>query len=154
MQRIADRERAPMYIIGETTGDMKFTFENAKTQEKPIDLELKDMFGNPPKTIMEDKTVKEKYSDLEYTADKLEEYLEQVLQLEAVASKDWLTNKVDRSVSGRVVRQQGVGPLHLPLSDVAVVLWLQRTPGYCYFNWTCSGGSLGGCACRIAFSHC
>lgn len=94
LKRIADRERAPMYVIGETTGDMKFTFENAKTHETPIDLELKDMFGNPPKTIMEDKTVKEKLADLEYSADKLEEYLEQVLQIEAVASKDWLTNKV------------------------------------------------------------
>ena len=121
LQQIAERERAPMYVIGETTGDMKFTFENAKTQEKPIDLELKDMFGNPPKTIMEDKTVKEKYAEPEYTADKLEEYLEQVLQIEAVACKDWLTNKVDRSVSGKVIRQQGVGPLHLPLSDVAAV---------------------------------
>lgn len=122
LQKIADRERAPMYIIGETTGDMKFTFENAETGEKPIDLELKDMFGNPPKTIMEDKTLKEVYTDLEYTADKLEEYIEQVLQIEAVASKDWLTNKVDRSVSGRVARQQCVGPLQLPLSDVAAVM--------------------------------
>lgn len=121
LQRIADRERAPMYVIGETTGDHRFTFENAKTHEKPIDLELKDMFGNPPKTIMEDKTVKEKYSDLEYSADKLEEYLEQVLQIEAVACKDWLTNKVDRSISGKVVRQQCVGPLHLPLSDAAAM---------------------------------
>jgi len=121
LQKISDRERAPMYVIGETTGDMKFTFENAKTGEKPIDWELKDMFGNPPKTIMEDKTIKEKYNDLEYSADKLEEYLEQILQIEAVACKDWLTNKVDRSVTGRVVRQQGVGPLHLPLSDVAAV---------------------------------
>ena len=75
LQKIADRERATMYIIGETTGDMKFTFENAETGEKPIDLELKDMFGNPPKTIMEDKTLKEVYTDLEYTADKLEEYI-------------------------------------------------------------------------------
>ena len=86
LKRIADRERAPMYVIGETTGDMKFTFENAKTHETPIDLELKDMFGNPPKTIMEDKTVKEKYAGLEYSADKLEEYLEQVLQIEAGVS--------------------------------------------------------------------
>lgn len=122
LQKIADRERAPMYVIGETTGDMKFTFENAKTGEKPIDLELKDMFGNPPKTIMEDKTIKEKYDDLEYSADKLEEYIEQVLQIEAVASKDWLTNKVDRSVTGKIARQQCVGPLQLPLSDVAAVM--------------------------------
>ena len=121
LKRIADRERAPMYVIGETTGDMKFTFENVKTHETPIDLELKDMFGNPPKTIMEDKTVKEKYADLEYSADKLEEYLEQVLQIEAVASKDWLTNKVDRSVTGKVARQQCQGELQLPLSDCGVV---------------------------------
>lgn len=121
LQRIADRERAPMYVIGETTGDHRFTFENAKNNEKPIDLELKDMFGNPPKTIMEDKTVKEKYTDPEYSADRLEEYLEQVLQIEAVASKDWLTNKVDRSISGKIVRQQCVGPLQLPLSDSAAV---------------------------------
>ena len=121
LQRVADRERAPMYVIGETTGDHRFVFENAKTQEKPIDLELKDMFGNPPKTVMVDKTVKEKYSDLEYDVARLEEYLEQVLQIEAVACKDWLTNKVDRSVTGKVRRQQCVGALHLPLSDVAVM---------------------------------
>lgn len=121
LQAIADRERAPMYVVGETTGDDRFTFENANNGERPIDLELKDMFGNPPKTIMDDKTVEEKYSDLEYSADKLEEYIEQVLQIEAVACKDWLTNKVDRSVSGRIARQQCVGPLQLPLSDVAAV---------------------------------
>ncbi|MEG2227721.1 MAG: phosphoribosylformylglycinamidine synthase [Odoribacter sp.] len=121
LQRIADRERAPMYVIGETTGDNRFTFENAKTGERPIDLELKDMFGNPPRTIMEDRTVKEKYTDFDYSVDHLEEYIEQVLQIEAVACKDWLTNKVDRSVSGKVIRQQCVGPLQLPLSDVAAV---------------------------------
>ncbi len=122
LQKISERERAPMYVIGETTGDMKFTFENALTGEKPIDLELKDMFGNPPRTLMEDRTVGERYSDPEYVADKLEEYIEQVLQIEAVAAKDWLTNKVDRSVTGRIARQQCVGPLQLPLSDVAAVM--------------------------------
>lgn len=121
LQKIADRERAPMYVIGEATGDHRFTFENANNGERPIDLELKDMLGNPPKTIMEDKTIKEKYTAPEYSADKIEEYIEQVLQIEAVACKDWLTNKADRSVSGRVSRQQCVGPLQLPLSDVAVV---------------------------------
>lgn len=121
MQRIADRERAPMYVIGETTGDMKFTFENGITGEKPIDLELRDMFGNPPKSVMEDRTIRKGYEALGYSVDKLVEYLGQVLQIEAVACKDWLTNKVDRSVTGRIVRQQGVGPLQLPLSDVAAV---------------------------------
>lgn len=121
LKRIADRERAPMYVIGETTGDHRFTFENANNGERPIDLELKDMFGNPPKTIMEDKTIEENFTELDYKTDKVEEYIEQVLQIEAVACKDWLTNKVDRSVTGRVARQQCAGQLQLPLNDVAAV---------------------------------
>jgi len=121
LQKIADRERAPMYVVGETTNDHKFVFLDNRTGEKPIDLEMSDMLGNPPKTTMVDKTIKEKYSQVEYSAEKLEEYVEQVLQIEAVACKDWLTNKVDRSVSGRIARQQCVGPLQLPLSDVAAV---------------------------------
>lgn len=119
--RVAERERAPMYVVGETTGNHKFTFESDTTGEKPIDLELKDMLGNPPKTTMEDKTIKEKFAEPEYTAEKLEEYIEQVLQIEAVACKDWLTNKVDRSVTGRIARQQCAGPLQLPLNDLGAV---------------------------------
>ena len=121
LKRVADRERAPMYVIGETTGDHRFVFEDGRTGEKPIDLEMSDMFGNPPKTVMVDKTVREHYADLEYDEEKLACYIEDVLQTEAVACKDWLTNKVDRSVGGRVARQQCVGPLHLPLSDLGAV---------------------------------
>ncbi|MDR0982939.1 MAG: phosphoribosylformylglycinamidine synthase [Culturomica sp.] len=121
LKTVADRERAPMYVIGEATGDKRFTFEDFRTGEKPIDLELKDMFGNPPKTIMEDNTIDEKYEDVTYETAKLEEYLEQLLQIEAVACKDWLTNKVDRSVTGRIAHQQCAGKLQLPLNDVGVV---------------------------------
>ena len=121
LRKIAERERAPFYVIGETTGDHRFTFENANNGDKPIDLELKDMFGNPPKTIMDDKTVEEDYADVVYSEDKINDYIEQVLQIEAVACKDWLTNKVDRSVTGKIARQQCVGPLQLPLADVAAV---------------------------------
>ncbi|MDL2251226.1 phosphoribosylformylglycinamidine synthase [Odoribacter sp. OttesenSCG-928-J03] len=121
LQQVADRERAPMYVIGEATGDHRFTFENFNTGEKPIDLELNDMFGNPPKTIMKDETKNEKYADLKYDSSKLEDYLEQVLQIEAVACKDWLTNKADRSVSGRIALQQCTGQLQLPLNNLGVV---------------------------------
>jgi phosphoribosylformylglycinamidine synthase len=51
----------------------------------------------------------------------LESYLEQLLKLEAVACKDWLTNKVDRCVGGKVAKQQCVGPLQLPLNNVGVM---------------------------------
>lgn len=121
LKRIADRERSPMYVIGEATGDMQFTFKNSKTGEKPIDWQLEYMFGNPPKTVLTDTTEPVRYKELTYDEDKIEDYLEDVLQLESVACKDWLTNKVDRSVTGRIAKQQGAGPLHLPLNNVGVI---------------------------------
>ena len=121
LKRIADRERAPMYVIGETTGDMRFTFEDNRTGEKPIDWPLEYMFGKTPCTVLSDRTIEEKYHDVEYDTGKLVQYIEQVLQLENVACKDWLTNKVDRSVTGRIAMQQCAGEVQLPLNDCAVV---------------------------------
>ena len=114
--RIAERERAPMYVVGETTDDMHLTFENARG-ERPIDLALSDMFGSAPKTYMRDSRQPQEQLALRYEPSQLEQYLDAVLQQEGVACKDWLTNKVDRSVTGRVARQQCQGPLQLPLSD-------------------------------------
>lgn len=118
MKQIAERERAPFYVVGETTGDHRFTFTDTKKNTRPIDLELTDMFGNPPKTILEDISVQEKFNKLEYDPGKVYEYLEALLQIEAVACKDWLTNKVDRSVTGRVAFQQTCGPIQLPLNNL------------------------------------
>jgi phosphoribosylformylglycinamidine synthase len=117
LQRIADRERSPMYRVGDVTGDHKFTFESKSTGAKPMDLDLGDMFGSSPKTIMNDETIVRNYKNPKYTLEFFHEYLDQVLQLEAVACKDWLTNKVDRCVGGRVAKQQCVGPLQLPLNN-------------------------------------
>ncbi len=120
VRRIADRERSPMYIVGETTGDMKFVFEQADGV-KPIDIKLEYMFGKPPRTVMKDHTVETHYMPVIYKDSELHYYLKNVLRLEAVACKDWLTNKVDRSVSGKVARQQCQGELQLPLSDLGAV---------------------------------
>lgn len=121
LQKIADRERSPMYTVGKVTGDHRFTFQSATTGIKPMDLELKDMFGSSPKMVMADHKVDRKYEAVAYEASQLNTYLEQVLQLEAVASKDWLTNKVDRCVGGRVAKQQCTGPLQLPLNNCGVM---------------------------------
>jgi phosphoribosylformylglycinamidine synthase len=121
LRKIAERERAPFYIIGEVTGDMIFTLENPLTHEKPIDLPLASLFGDPPKTIMIDKPDGTVYSKLIYDSQKIYEYAEQVLQIEEVACKDWLTNKVDRSVTGRLAKQQCAGPLQLPLNDLGAI---------------------------------
>ena len=122
VRRIAERERAPLYVVGETTGDAHFSFKQADGV-KPFDLDVAQMFGHSPKTIMRDETVERHYAPVEYTvsAEKLNQYLERVLQLEAVACKDWLTNKVDRSVTGKIARQQCQGEIQLPLSDCGVV---------------------------------
>lgn len=146
LQKIADRERAPMYAVGEVTGDHQFTFQtinekyfteeyknkvldfqnvNQTTEKsiglKPMDYALEDFFGSSPKTVMVDKTIDRKYADLEYDVNQIHYYLNQVLQLEAVACKDWLTNKVDRCVGGKVAKQQCAGSLQLPLNNVGVI---------------------------------
>ncbi|MEH0155722.1 phosphoribosylformylglycinamidine synthase [Limibacter armeniacum] len=121
LQRVADRERAPMYVVGETTGDMRFTFEDKKTGQNPIDMPLENFFGKAPKTVMNDSAKPSNFADVDYTAEQLSEYLEGVLQLEAVACKDWLTNKVDRSVTGRVAKQQTAGSLQLPLNNLGAM---------------------------------
>ena len=118
--KIAERERAPMYVVGETTGDHRFAFQQADGV-RPFDLAVDQMFGSSPKTYMVDKTVEHHYAMPTYELSRLNEYLANVLQLEAVACKDWLTNKVDRSVTGKIARQQCVGELQLPLSDCGVV---------------------------------
>ena len=144
VRKIAERERAPLYVVGETTGDAHFSFKQGDGV-KPFDLDVAQMFGHSPKTIMRDNTVERHYADVDYSGksgqsgnpgnpgnpgqsgnpgisgEQLQEYLERVLQLEAVACKDWLTNKVDRSVTGKIARQQCQGEIQLPLSDCGVV---------------------------------
>ncbi|MBN8650773.1 MAG: phosphoribosylformylglycinamidine synthase [Cytophagales bacterium] len=121
LKRAAERERAPMYVVGTATGDKQFKFVDNKKNTKPVELELNHLFGSSPKTILQDKTTTLAYAEVVYDVKQLSTYLEQVLQLEAVACKDWLTNKVDRSVTGRVATQQTCGQIQLPLNNVSVM---------------------------------
>lgn len=121
LEKIAQRERAPFYVVGEVTDDHHFSFHSEKRNETPIDLDLSALFGSSPKTIMEDTSITQHYRPIEYNQNEIKHYIEQLLQLEAVASKDWLTNKVDRCVTGRVAQQQCVGELQLPLSNCGVM---------------------------------
>ena len=121
LQRTAARERAPLHVVGEVTNDGHFSFESESSGDKPMDLDLDDMFGSSPKTVMRDRTSQLAYEKIDTTNIDIHAVLNQVLQLEAVACKDWLTNKVDRCVGGRVAKQQCVGALQLPLNNVAVM---------------------------------
>lgn len=121
LRTVASRERAPMYEVGRITGDRRLLFVDRNTNARPIDLALEDFFGKPPKTILTDEVANSNFEAMTYEPLRFEEYLDKVLQIEGVACKDWLTNKVDRSVTGRGAVQQTAGEIQLPLNDLAVV---------------------------------
>lgn len=121
LNKIAQRERAPLYTVGDVTGDHRFTFENRLNGDKPMDLALGDMFGSSPKMFMHDQTIESNYKDADYSAVDVYQATQNVLRLESVAAKDWLTNKVDRCVTGKVAKQQCTGALQLPLNNCGVM---------------------------------
>ena len=121
LEKVSNRERAPIYKVGKVTNDMRFVIETDEDDSCPVDLKLEYMFGKPPKTVLKDKTQKSNFSPIEFSQNELEKYLVDVLKLEAVACKDWLTNKVDRSVTGKIAMQQCAGPLQLPLNNMGIV---------------------------------
>ena len=124
LRAIAERERAPFYKIGTTTGEDNFTLKDSATGVAPIDLAIGDMMGSTPRTVMTGTTVEKKYPDVKpvgsYSPEELTKVIEDILSLESVACKDWLINKVDRSVTGLIACQQTAGEIQLPLNDVAV----------------------------------
>ncbi len=72
LHRIADRERSPIYKVGDVTGDDRFTFESKTKGDKPMDLALEDMFGSSPKTIMNDNTIERNYGGISYDTNKFQ----------------------------------------------------------------------------------
>lgn len=121
LKKVAERERAPMYVVGEATGDHKFSFVRDNGSIPPVNIRVEDLFGSSPKTILKDQTARSPFTAITYEEARIPEYIKNILQLEAVACKDWLTNKVDRSVTGRVATQQSCGAIQLPLNNVSVM---------------------------------
>jgi phosphoribosylformylglycinamidine synthase len=121
LRKVAERERSPFYVIGTATGDQKLEFGRSGQSKKPVALDLAHLFGSSPKTVLNDSEQPVNFDAIQYDTNKFREYLDHVLQLEAVACKDWLTNKVDRSVTGKVATQQTCGPIQLPLNNVGVM---------------------------------
>lgn len=119
LKKVSERERAPMFVVGEATGDHKLIF--SRRDQKPVDLEVSHLFGSSPKTILTDQKFDHHFSEAAFREENFQEYLYSVLSLEAVACKDWLTNKVDRSVTGKVATQQTCGSVQLPLNNLGVM---------------------------------
>jgi len=120
LEEIAQRERAPFYAVGIITGQENLIFKNNQGST-PVNLKLQDFFGKAPKTVIQGKTEHRDAHELSVQALNFRKDLQNVLRLEHVGCKDWLTNKVDRSVSGRVALQQCTGPFQLPLNGAGVM---------------------------------
>ena len=121
LNKIAKRERAPIYEVGTVTNNNRFTIKSKSNGNTPLDLSLDNFFGSSPETVMIDNKKIINYSSIGYDKNDFYDYLKQLFKLEAVGCKDWLTNKVDRCVGGKVAKQQCVGPLQLPLNNCGVM---------------------------------
>ena len=116
------REKVPAAFVGRVTGDGRIVLFDERDGSTPVDLELDQVLGSMPRKVFRLERVPPQSRPLRLPGSaSVRDALERVLRLVSVGSKRFLTNKVDRSVTGLVARQQCVGPLQLTLSDVAVI---------------------------------
>lgn len=117
---ICRRERCPAAVIGSATGDERLVLEDAHFANRPIDVDIRVLLGKPPRMVREVARRRDVTSPLDLSAVTLEEAVERVLRLPAVADKTFLISIADRSVTGLVARDQMTGPYQTPVADVAV----------------------------------
>lgn len=120
LKGICERENVNIDVIGtiRDTGNARVYDIN---KEILVDLPLKPIV-NPTykKTYILEK------NDINLSYEKITDYpiidmIQKIFYNTSVSSKRFLTNKVDRSVTGLVAQQQCVGPLHTPLSDYGII---------------------------------
>ncbi|XP_074041369.1 phosphoribosylformylglycinamidine synthase [Leptinotarsa decemlineata] len=122
LKNICKRERCPINIVGTVTGTGKVALAVDESESQiPFNLDLEHVLGKMPQKVYNLERSVMVYEDLKFPeALSIYQCLERVLRLPSVGSKRYLTNKVDRCVTGLIAQQQCVGPLHTPLADVAV----------------------------------
>ncbi|XP_044970668.1 probable phosphoribosylformylglycinamidine synthase, chloroplastic/mitochondrial [Hordeum vulgare subsp. vulgare] len=145
LQSLCERERVSMAVLGEIDGSGKIVLIDGAAVEHAklsgiapplpvVDLELEKVLGDMPQKTFEFKRVSRSAEPLDIAPEvTLMDVLKRVLKLPSVCSKRFLTTKVDRCVTGLVAQQQTVGPLQLPLADVAVIAqtYTDLTGGAC-----------------------
>lgn len=119
---LCERERCPVAVVGQATGDGHLTLEDSHFENLPIDIELGVILGKPPKMVRDVKRQLSTGAPLDIPGLALEEAVERVLQLPAVANKTFLITIADRSITGMVARDQMVGPWQTPIADAAVTV--------------------------------
>ena len=119
-QAICERERCPWAVVGEATEDPRLVLGDGYFDNTPIDIPLEVMFGKPPKMLRDARHFSFPKQEFDTSDIDIDEALERVLLLPAVAGKGFLVTIGDRSVTGLVARDQMVGPWQVPVADVAV----------------------------------
>jgi len=121
-QRICEREKVAGEILGEVTGDLRFIVHDSQDNSTPVDIEIPELLGNiPQKTFTDSRSASDLSPFVPPGNLRVRDALHRVLRLVSVGSKRFLTNKVDRAVTGLIAQQQCCGPLQLTVADVAVV---------------------------------
>jgi phosphoribosylformylglycinamidine synthase len=118
-EAICRRERCPYAVVGEATGELHLLLTDREFGNAPVDLPMSVLFGKPPRMHREIQRQPVQHSPLTLDVG-LDQAMERVLQLPAVASKSFLITIGDRTVTGMVARDQMVGPWQVPVADCAV----------------------------------
>jgi len=118
---ICEREKCPCEVLGEVTGDGRFVVVDSRDESTPVDFNLKSILADFPQAIYEDYSTHLGIRPVTIPSDlTIVDALKDVFKLLSVGSKEYLVHKVDRHVGGLIAQQQCVGPLQIPLSNVAV----------------------------------
>ena len=128
-EKLCQRERCPVAFIGIATGDGKLILEDKHFGDRPIDMDIKVLLGKPPRMVRDVRRVKKEHAALNMNGVRPFDAFMRVLRLPAVADKTFLVTITDRTVTGRVARDQMVGKYQLPAADCAVT-----TMGYTTYN--------------------
>ncbi len=121
-EAVCSREKVNCEVLGTVTGDGRFVVNDGQDGSRPVDLELHEVLGNIPQKTFYDSRQAQEQPRLEIPEDmNVSRALDDVLRLVSVGSKRFLTNKVDRSVTGLIAQQQCCGPLQATIADVAVI---------------------------------
>jgi phosphoribosylformylglycinamidine synthase len=129
---VCERERCPVYVVGEATGDGHLLLDDSHFGNRPIDIDLSVILGKPPRMLREGVHTPPRLETLDLKGLDLSEAADRVLRLPAVANKTFLITIADRSITGMVARDQMVGPYQVPIADVAVTATsFKSTNGEC-----------------------
>ncbi len=126
-EELCRRERCPVAFIGVATGDGQLVLNDSHFGDKPIDMDIKVLLGKPPRMVRKVKRVARKHLKTNFEGVKPIDALTRVLHLPAVADKTFLITITDRTVTGRVARDQMVGKYQLPAADCAVTMMGYKT---------------------------